>query len=61
MKPLLEKKGWSLLRVHGSHHVYGQAGQQVRISVPVHGNVPLKRGLQRRLMKLAGIAEDEDH
>jgi hypothetical protein len=32
----------------------------VRISVPVHGNVPLKRGLQQRLMKLAGIPDDEN-
>jgi predicted RNA binding protein YcfA (HicA-like mRNA interferase family) len=38
---LLERNGWSLLRVHGSHHVYGKAGYRVRISVPVHGNAPL--------------------
>jgi predicted RNA binding protein YcfA (HicA-like mRNA interferase family) len=57
---LLERTGWSLLRVHGSHHVYGKAGHRVRISVPVHGNAALKRGLQLRLMKLAGIAEGED-
>ena len=31
----------------------------VRISVPVHGNVPLKIGLQRHLMKLADIDEAE--
>jgi len=52
---LLERNGWSLLRVHGSHHVYGKPGHRARISVPVHGNAALKQGLQRRLMKLAGI------
>jgi hypothetical protein len=31
-----------------------------RISVPVHGNQPLKRGPQRHLMKLAGIGDDSE-
>jgi predicted RNA binding protein YcfA (HicA-like mRNA interferase family) len=56
---LLERHGWTLLRVRGSHHVYGKHGQRVRISVPVHGNALLKRGLQQRLMKLAGIKNGE--
>ena len=56
---LLERHGWQLLRVHGSHRVYGKAGQRARISVPVHGNRPLKVGLQRHLLKLAGIDEDK--
>ncbi|MCB1884148.1 MAG: type II toxin-antitoxin system HicA family toxin [Geminicoccaceae bacterium] len=53
---LLETHGWQLLRVQGSHHVYGKPGERVRLSVPVHGNRPLKIGLQRHLLKLAGIA-----
>jgi predicted RNA binding protein YcfA (HicA-like mRNA interferase family) len=57
---LLERNGWSLLRIHASHHVYGKAGQRARISGPVHGNAALKRGLQRSLMKLAGIDVDGD-
>ncbi len=56
---LLEKKGWELRRVRGSHHIYVKAGIAVRISVPVHGSTPLKIGLQRHLMKLAGIDESE--
>ena len=55
---LLERHGWQVLRVQGSHHVYGKAGQRARISVPVHGNRPLKVGLQRHLLKLAGIQEE---
>jgi predicted RNA binding protein YcfA (HicA-like mRNA interferase family) len=55
---LLERHGWTLLRVHGSHHVYGKPGERIRISTPVHGNRLLKRGLQQRLMRLAGIPED---
>jgi hypothetical protein len=37
----------------------GKAGQRARISVPVHGNHPLKLRLQRHLLKLAGIDQDE--
>lgn len=56
---ILERHGWSLLRVQGSHHIYGKAGSDVRLSVPIHGNQPLKTGLLRHLMKLAGIKEDD--
>jgi predicted RNA binding protein YcfA (HicA-like mRNA interferase family) len=34
---VLERHGWSLLRVQGSHHVYGMSGKLARLSVPVHG------------------------
>ena len=56
---LLEDKGWSLRRTKGSHHVYTKEGEPARISVPVHGDKPLKIGLQRHLMKIAGIDENE--
>jgi predicted RNA binding protein YcfA (HicA-like mRNA interferase family) len=56
---LLEQRGWSLARVNGSHHVFVKPGVPERISVPIHGNKPLKVGLQRHFMKLAGISEDE--
>ena len=56
---LLETKGWELKRIKGSHHIYAKAGNPARLSVPVHGNTPLKLGLQRHLMKLAGIDETE--
>ena len=56
---LLEKHGWKLLRVNGSHHIYGKAGQNERIYIPIHGNQPLKFGLLRHLLKVAGISTDE--
>ncbi len=56
---LLEKKGWRLQRVSGSHHIYVKEGTPIRISVPVHGNKPLKIGLLKHFMKIAGIREDE--
>ena len=34
-------------------------GSDLRISVPVHGNQNLKIGLQKAMMKLAGIRDNE--
>ncbi len=56
---LLEKRAWQLKRVKGSHHIYAKEGQPARISVPVHGNKPLKIGLLSHLMKIAEINENE--
>lgn len=56
---LVERHGWMLLRVHGSHHIYGKAGSVIRLSIPIHSNRPLKVGLMRHLAKMAGIPEDE--
>jgi predicted RNA binding protein YcfA (HicA-like mRNA interferase family) len=56
---LLSQKGWELKKIHGSHHVYTKAGRKERISLPIHGNKPLKIGLLRHLMKIADIAEEE--
>ena len=56
---LLEKKGWILKMVRGSHHIYTKEGNPARLSVPIHGNKSLKFGLVRYLMKVAGIEETE--
>jgi predicted RNA binding protein YcfA (HicA-like mRNA interferase family) len=56
---VLERRGWSLLRINGSHHIYGKPGEIARISVPIHGNTNLKAGLLRNIMKLAGLTEND--
>jgi predicted RNA binding protein YcfA (HicA-like mRNA interferase family) len=56
---LLEGKEWELRRINGSHHIYTRTGIDARIAVPVHGNKPLKTGLQRHLMKVASIEESD--
>lgn len=55
----LERGGWKLLRVTGSHHIYGKVGSNVRLSVPIHGTKPLKMGLLKHLLKLAGLTEGD--
>ncbi|MBI3953002.1 MAG: type II toxin-antitoxin system HicA family toxin [Chloroflexi bacterium] len=54
---IVERHGWKLLRIHGSHHIYGKPGQVVRLSIPIHGNRPLKTGLLAYLVKSAGLQE----
>lgn len=56
---LLERKGWNLMRINGSHHIYGKPGSIVRLSVPIHGNQALKTGLLKHLIKQAEISENE--
>jgi predicted RNA binding protein YcfA (HicA-like mRNA interferase family) len=56
---VLEKHGWSLLRIQSSHHIYGKQGSNVRLSIPVHGNQTLKTGLLKHLMKLAELTEED--
>ena len=56
---VLERHGWVLLRIHGSHHIYGKSNSIVRLSVPVHGNQPLKIGLLQHLLKAAGLSAQD--
>lgn len=54
---VIETHGWRLLRINGSHHIFGKSDSVVRLSVPVHGNQALKTGLCRHLIKQAGLHE----
>ena len=56
---ILESRGWKLVRVNGSHHVYMKPGDSARVSLPIHGSEDLKIGLLRHFMKVAGIRENE--
>jgi len=56
---ILELNGWDLQRIKGSHHVYGKEGVENKITVPVHGNKPIKIGLLRYFLKVSGIKEEE--
>ena len=56
---IIERQGWTLLRVNGSHYIYGKSGSIVRLSVPIHGNKPLKTGLLRHLAKMAELSDED--
>lgn len=58
MCKLLERNGWVLERIKGSHHIYVKSGREETIAVPVHSNKTLKIGMQKAILKLAGINKD---
>jgi len=59
MAKLAEQKGWILARINGSHHIYTKEGRVERVVIPIHGNKSLKIGLQRSIMKIIPVSEDE--
>jgi predicted RNA binding protein YcfA (HicA-like mRNA interferase family) len=56
---VLERQGWELQRVRGSHHIYTHPDQPTILTVPVHGNKDLKRGTLHRLLTAAQLTEDD--
>ena len=56
---VLEQRGWYLLRIHRSHHIYGKEGSEIRISIPIHGKKALKIGLLKHILKLTGLTEQD--
>lgn len=59
MAKLAEAKGWALARINGSHHIYVQEGRIERVVIPIHANRSLKTGLQRSLMKIIPLTDDD--
>ena len=56
---LIERHGWELLRINGSHHIYGKAGERVRLSIPIHGSTLLKVGLLKSLLESTGLTDSD--
>jgi predicted RNA binding protein YcfA (HicA-like mRNA interferase family) len=55
----IQRRGWQLSRVKGSHHIFLKDSRRERIVIPIHGSQPLKIGLLHALMKIADLEEDE--
>ncbi|MCO5315809.1 MAG: type II toxin-antitoxin system HicA family toxin [Solirubrobacterales bacterium] len=55
----LEKDGWYVKRVRGSHHVMRHPDIPDAIPVPVHGNREIKRGTLSSILRVAGLSRDE--
>ena len=56
---VLEGRGWLLVRISGSHHVYRNPATGRQTTVPVHGSADLKPGTQRSIMRDAGLTDDD--
>ncbi|GAP98743.1 type II toxin-antitoxin system HicA family toxin [Leptolyngbya sp. NIES-2104] len=56
---IVERNGWELKRVTGSHHIYAKEGSDIILSIPVHSNRDLPKGALRSIMKDAELAEED--
>ena len=56
---ILRARGWRHDHTTSSHHVYRHPDFPDPISVPVHANRDLKFGMQKALMKQAGLTDDD--
>jgi predicted RNA binding protein YcfA (HicA-like mRNA interferase family) len=57
MVRFLEQEGFRLLRVRGSHHYLARG--ELRTSVQVHGNRPLKIGTLRGILRDVQLSPTE--
>jgi predicted RNA binding protein YcfA (HicA-like mRNA interferase family) len=56
----LERAGFVLKRVTGSHHILVHPDDKTRrTTVPVHGRMSLKRGTLHGILRQAKLTEDE--
>jgi predicted RNA binding protein YcfA (HicA-like mRNA interferase family) len=56
---IVERSGWELKRISGSHHIYIKDGIDAILSIPVHSNRDLPIGTLRSIMKDAELTEDD--
>jgi predicted RNA binding protein YcfA (HicA-like mRNA interferase family) len=56
---LLHLNGWQLQRIRGSHHIYTHPERAEILTVPVHANQDLKIGTLSKLLRDAGLAEQD--
>ena len=56
---VVEKLGWTLVRVKGSHHIYTKEDISKIIVIPVHGNRDLPIGTLKGILKDAELSEND--
>lgn len=56
---VLERKGWELDHVQGSHHVYANPELRRSVPIPVHAGRMIGRGLLSRILRQTDISRDE--
>ena len=52
-----ERIGWHTERQTGSHVILSREGYPNILSIPVHKGKPIKQGLMKALIKIAGLTE----
>jgi predicted RNA binding protein YcfA (HicA-like mRNA interferase family) len=54
-----ERAGWQMKRQSGSHVILSKEGSPCILSIPVHKGKPIKQGLIRHLIAIAGLSVEE--
>ncbi len=56
----LERGGFEVIRVVGSHHIMRHSGPPQRmLTVPIHGNKELKRATLASIIKQSGLTTEQ--
>jgi len=53
----LSENGFEMLRIKGSHYIYGKNG--ISVPVPVHKGKDVSRGTLKSVLDIAGYTVDE--
>ena len=56
---IIEKFGWKLARIKGSHHIYTKENVSTIVVIPIHGNRDLPIGTLKGILKDAGLNEND--
>ena len=56
---VVDRHGWVLKRVSGSHHIYTKSDSTTILVIPVHGNRDLPIGTIKAILKDANLTEDD--
>jgi predicted RNA binding protein YcfA (HicA-like mRNA interferase family) len=56
---VVERRGWNLERLTGSHHIYSHPEIDMILVIPVHRNQDLKMGTLKASMKIAELLEED--
>jgi predicted RNA binding protein YcfA (HicA-like mRNA interferase family) len=55
----LEKRGFTLSRVRGSHHIFHSSDGARRVVVPYHGNRVIPPGTLANILRQAEITDED--
>jgi predicted RNA binding protein YcfA (HicA-like mRNA interferase family) len=56
---ILEKHGWRLQRISGSHYIYEKDGAEEIVVVPVHANRDMRIGTLKTILRVSGLSEKD--
>jgi len=54
-----QRAGWRVNHIEGSHHILVKEGSPLHLSIPVHEGRELGIGLLRKLIRKAGLTNEE--